>query len=339
MKFDSTYYDKIWGTLHRHDYCEDLALMLRNKYGSGSKLLDVGTGCGYLVKCLRDLGVEAWGCDVSPYAVENSCSPFVKLGDVTEVLPFKTGEFDVVHSQGLWGYQPDITSIQSAWAECKRVGRSQHHNIDTSDNGEVDPDHGYLIWQSHQWWKDQFYPRVLVACPTHKVKAYAWARWSECVHNLSYPNFDTLVVDNSPEPFFKSSGKINVKHLPISGGAVRRINQSMEEIRQTFLVSGYTYWMNIEADNIPPSDVIERLMAVNVDWASHAYPMRGETQDVQQGIGCSLLSRRLIETFGFADADDNYTPDGWLWNRVRPEGSRFKTAELWGHFTVEHLKS
>ena len=58
-KFDKAYYEGIWGTVHRHDYCESSANQLVQKHGK-VRILDIGTGCGYLVKCLRNLGVDAW---------------------------------------------------------------------------------------------------------------------------------------------------------------------------------------------------------------------------------------------------------------------------------------
>ena len=58
VSFDRAYFDGIWGTVHRHDYTESLADWLIQTYGRGS-ILDVGTGCGHLVKMLRERGIDA----------------------------------------------------------------------------------------------------------------------------------------------------------------------------------------------------------------------------------------------------------------------------------------
>ena len=53
-------------------------------------VLDAGCASGYLVKALRERGVEAWGVDISPYAIAHapeSIRPFVRVGSVTE--PFE----------------------------------------------------------------------------------------------------------------------------------------------------------------------------------------------------------------------------------------------------------
>ena len=67
---------------------------LIQKYGK-SQILDIGTGCGYLVKLLREKGCDAWGLEVSDYALENSCIPeFIRKGDIRNI-PFAASSFDV----------------------------------------------------------------------------------------------------------------------------------------------------------------------------------------------------------------------------------------------------
>jgi len=339
--FDSSYYDKIWGTVHRHDYCKTLADNLIAKYNPRS-VLDIGTGCGYLVKILRDKGVKAYGLEISEYAVANSHGNIL-VGDVRD-LPFSDKSFDVVCSQGLWEYIPE-SDIAKAWSECLRVGKNQEHNIDTT-NDQSDWSKEFVTHKPAEWWAEKLrQPKVLVACPNHIVKEYSFQRWIDNVKNLTFPNYDILVVDNSPngELIEKYGDQVPIIKLPTEGIehlSVTRMNRSMELIRQKFLEGGYAHWMDIESDVIPESSVIEKLMKLKVDWASHAYPARGTTDgSVQQGIGCSLLSRHLLENFDWKDAEDNTTPDGWLWERVRPRVYEFPTHEMYGIIKMEHLAS
>ena len=148
IDFDKDYYNRIWGTIHRHDYCESLAHQLIAKYGK-VKFLDIGTGCGYLVKILNNRGAQAIGLEISKYAVENSHGDVV-LGDVRNI-PFKDNSFDVIHSQGLWGYFPE-EDIKKAWNECKRVGKFQEHNIDPDPQP---PEHQYLFTKPYEWWREK----------------------------------------------------------------------------------------------------------------------------------------------------------------------------------------
>jgi 2-polyprenyl-3-methyl-5-hydroxy-6-metoxy-1,4-benzoquinol methylase len=336
MQFDKQYYDNIWGTVHRHDYCESLANRLIEKYGK-CKILDIGTGCGMLVNLLRDKGCDAHGLEMSDHAIGNSCAGhWVRKGSITN-MPFGSDSFDVIHSQGVWEYIAK-EDIQQAWNECKRVGKFQEHTIDYK--GSVIGEEDFVTSETEQWWKNQFYPKILVACPTHECKIYSEKRWNDNVKSFTYPNYDVLVVDNSQTQRetlidFPVSWLVTDTYLKAD---MLRVTKSMEIIRQHFLARDYKYWFNLEIDVIPPNDVIEQMLfhGNNADWISHAYPNRGsyETDD-QQGIGCSMLSRKIAEFINFDGAGDNM-PDGWLWDKVRPS-RKFKTMELWGYFPVQHL--
>lgn len=342
--FNEEYYNNIWGTVHRHDYCEDLADWLISKYGK-PRILDVGTGCGMLVKRLRERGCDAWGLEISDYAVANSCCrDHVRLGTVLDI-PFASDRFDVVYSQGLWEYIKE-EDIKRAWDECKRVGKYQEHNYDTSEEDNF-PEHQKITVKSREWWMDRFYPKILVACPNHEMKEYCFQRWIDNVKSFTYPNFDIFVVDNSPTTDFyeRWKDKLPMIHIELPpkviNGPEARINYSMEEIRQKFLKGNYFRWFNVESDIIPPPDIIESMLplAKETDWLAHGYPDRNSDPDVEvmQGVGCCMFSPELVRDFNFHVAGDNYTADGWLWDKVRPL-NKFVTIEMWGKFKVKHLK-
>ena len=65
-----------------------------------SKVLDIGCAKGFLVKDLVDLGIDAYGLDISEYAINNSPIDIkhrLRLGSA-EKLPFLDNEFDAVIS-------------------------------------------------------------------------------------------------------------------------------------------------------------------------------------------------------------------------------------------------
>jgi ubiquinone/menaquinone biosynthesis C-methylase UbiE len=66
----------------------------------GMRVLDVGGGKGFLVKALREQGLEAFGLDISLYALMH-CAPEIigrmHLGSA-DSLPFPNGSFDCVLS-------------------------------------------------------------------------------------------------------------------------------------------------------------------------------------------------------------------------------------------------
>lgn len=185
-------------------------------------------------------------------------------------------------------------------------------------------------------------PKVLVACPTYFGKEYAFQEWIDNVKNLSYPNYDVLVVDNSPDDSYvkKWGDKIPMEHIETNENDLwtLKICKSMQRIKERFLEGGYEYWMNIEADNIPPKDVIENMIKFKADWVSHCYPVRPDSETLEQGIGCSLLSKNLVQGFDWSKASDS--PDAELWDFAKPirSNSKYKTIELWGVFNCLHLK-
>ena len=64
----------------------------------GARVLDVGCAKGYLVRELVDQGIDAYGVDISPYAVRNCHADIVgriHVGNVID-LPFDDGTFDCV---------------------------------------------------------------------------------------------------------------------------------------------------------------------------------------------------------------------------------------------------
>lgn len=148
--FDREYYETIWQDegVHRHSICESMANYLIAKHGQVS-ILEIGGGCNYVVKILREKGCDAWGLELSEYAVRNSCSPDHTIrGDIRNI-PFADGRFDVVHTSGVFGYTKDV---EQSWVECKRVGGVQDHNIDYNDRI---PEHRYVITESEQWWNER----------------------------------------------------------------------------------------------------------------------------------------------------------------------------------------
>lgn len=181
-------------------------------------------------------------------------------------------------------------------------------------------------------------PKVLVACPTHESKDYAWETWADRVRSLTYPCYDILVADNSPAPRERGMPVIHVAGDPRPEMWLDRICRSMAAIQERFLVGDYAWWMNIEVDVIPPAGIIELLMNYGregADWVSHCYPTRTGSQTLQHGIGCSLLSRRLMTDFDWRQASDS--PDAELWKFVRSRPYTYKTVELWDVVEVEHL--
>jgi SAM-dependent methyltransferase len=64
---------------------------------SPKRVLDAGCAMGFLVESLWDRGVEAWGVDISEYAisrVRRDIAPYCRVGSLTD--PFPEGKFDLI---------------------------------------------------------------------------------------------------------------------------------------------------------------------------------------------------------------------------------------------------
>jgi GT2 family glycosyltransferase len=118
------------------------------------------------------------------------------------------------------------------------------------------------------------YPKVLVGCPTSEHKEYCLKEYAEAVKNLSYPNYDILLVDNSKDNEYyeriKSMG-IKVKRTKYTKKARDRIIEGRNLLRKKVLDEGYDYFLSLEQDVIPPNDVIERLLRYNKQVTAGVY--------------------------------------------------------------------
>ncbi len=344
MEFNEQYYVDVWGTVHRHDYCPYWADRLVRENGK-CRILDLGTGCGHLVKLLREKGCEAWGVDSGEYAIANSCAPgYILKSSVTD-LPFRDDSFDVVFSNGLWEYLT-LEEIAAGAKEIWRVGARQVHHI---DHDKTDFREDFVTWKPLWWWDAQLAaPKVLISCPTHQAKEYAHKAWLDAVKAIDWPNFEIFVVDNSPTP--DCAQRWGFEWLgDYTGGAVdpkldmaQRMAACMEIARQKFLSEGFALWFNIEIDIIVEPEMLKTLLRYGrgCDWIAHTYPPRGGGRiECNSGVGCSIWSRRLIEDFLFTGSGDHAGRgvDAFFWQWFLAE-KKYKCVEYWCCTPIQHLK-
>lgn len=107
-------------------------------------------------------------------------------------------------------------------------------------------------------------PKVLVAAPIYSGKDYIFDVWYKLITNLTYPNYDWLIVDNSRMGSYatglRRKGYQKVIHVPRGGNSRLGIARASEYIRRYAINNGYEYIMFIESDLLPPRDIIQKLM-------------------------------------------------------------------------------
>lgn len=127
---------------------------------SGKTVLELGCAKGFIVKDLRDAGVNATGIDISSYAIgqcEPEVAPYLIQGDIrTALSQFGNKQFDVVISFRLLECLTD-TEVSDLITNAGRIGKKQVHIITTSDlNGT------YYNFKTLEQWLSLPWPRGTV---------------------------------------------------------------------------------------------------------------------------------------------------------------------------------
>ncbi len=88
-----------------------------------TRSLDVGCATGYLVEVLRELGLEAEGCDLSPYAIDHAApgaQGHIRVANLFAGLPWPDGTFELVTALEILEHLPP-DRVPDALSELARV--------------------------------------------------------------------------------------------------------------------------------------------------------------------------------------------------------------------------
>ncbi len=121
----------------------------------------------------------------------------------------------------------------------------------------------------------QTHPKILVGCPTAMVKSNSIRAYMKGLENLTYPQFDVVIEDNSPTTDYAEKLKwlgekfrekrpecgFRVIHSGHVSPRVReRIIHGRNKLREIVLNEKYDYFFSLEQDIVCPPDTIERLL-------------------------------------------------------------------------------
>ncbi len=127
--------ESFWGKLF-HSLVTLYRAILIKLFLAPKRCLDIGCGTGQLVKWLRKFGVDAYGVDISQYAIEladKEAKPFLKTGDILK-LPYEDNSFDTVVSYDVLE-RIEQSKIREAIEESIRVSQKTiFHKIFTREN-------------------------------------------------------------------------------------------------------------------------------------------------------------------------------------------------------------
>ena len=132
----------------------------------GDRVLDFGCAKGFLVKALRILGVSAWGCDISHYAIANCDSdakPFCILADgFTGIIPCSLGDFDWIISKDVLEHMDGRDLDDFILYSASRARNSFHViPLGNEETGkfiipEYDRDTTHFNIHGARWWGNKF---------------------------------------------------------------------------------------------------------------------------------------------------------------------------------------
>jgi len=138
---------------------------------SGKKVLELGCAKGFIVEELRNAGVDAYGMDVSQYAI--SCAsdvikPYLYLGDVrTDLTRFSDREFDILISFRLMECIDD-SEVDNLITSMSRIARKQVHIISVGSS----LNQTYYNFKTLNTWLTYSWPRGTVLAPYNNELNY-----------------------------------------------------------------------------------------------------------------------------------------------------------------------
>jgi len=143
--------------------------------------------------------------------------------------------------------------------------------------------------------------RVMLGSAVNEHKGYILDKWIERVKELTYPNLDIALVDNTRSERYAERIRLLVSGTPVK--IVRdvwcsdfrgRMVTSHNKIREKFLNSKASYVFILDQDVIPPVDVVERLVKHKKDVVVGLYKLyldKGATDAEKSELNCCWYER------------------------------------------------
>ena len=128
----------------------------------GARVLDYGCSKGYVVRALRLLGIDAWGVDISEYAIKHCDSEvrdYCALFSESNLTPFKQ-KFDWVITKDVLEHVP-TGGLELFFEHYTSLADNMWHVIPLGDRGvfripEYHLDRSHIQVNDEAWWNELF---------------------------------------------------------------------------------------------------------------------------------------------------------------------------------------
>jgi SAM-dependent methyltransferase len=129
---------------------------------STDTVLDVGCSKGYFVKALRLLDVDAYGIDISPYAIEHAdveIKNYCKLTSDNDPIPFNR-KFKWILTKDVLEHM-STEHLHKFFQDYSDKGEFMYHVVPLGDNGkfripEYHLDKSHVQINDEEWWEKLF---------------------------------------------------------------------------------------------------------------------------------------------------------------------------------------
>ncbi|GAI39722.1 unnamed protein product [marine sediment metagenome] len=148
---------------------EQVVELIRSR--NPKRVLDVGCAMGFIVKRLREKGIDAYGVDISNYAISKApeeVKPYLQVASAHN-LPFPPQSFDLIYCASVLEHIPeDFTD--KVIAEFKRVAKRAILGIAYKDPYSTLDEHGdisHVNITDEIWWRKKLPPEfeMIDVCP------------------------------------------------------------------------------------------------------------------------------------------------------------------------------
>lgn len=146
------------------------------------------------------------------------------------------------------------------------------------------------------------FSKILVGAPVYSGKYYITPAWVESVKNLSYSNYDIVVVDNGKynkkflEIFLKN--KIKVIRSKNFENPIKTVTIARQKIYDYAINRGYDYLLSIEQDILVPKNIIKDLLFHKKLIVGAPYPVSAYTNWQRRRIDYIISASKLKKVIG-----------------------------------------
>lgn len=131
------------------------------KLKDGDQVLDYGCAKGFMVKAFRILDIDAYGCDISEYAIneaDKETAPYLKLIENGKI-PFNE-KFDHIISKDVFEHL-DQGQLEKTLSECTRISNNLFVVVPFGDGKKYDipqyeNDVTHKLREPREWWEKKF---------------------------------------------------------------------------------------------------------------------------------------------------------------------------------------